>query len=782
MLEEALALASEGLWVFPIPVGEKRPGAVLHGHLDASTSPTLIHQWWTEDPEANIGIACRSSGLLSIDIDGVEGFASLARAEEGLGALPATLTVRSGGDGEHRSFLAPDEDLHGFLGSNSGRVKGSLQRDGYPKIDIKFNGYVVAPPSLHKSGKRYEWKLRIPPVELPEAWTSFIVRPKPQPAPPLPPRASDSQGMDPFERARRYLAKMEPAIQGSGGSTSTFNAALALARGFGLSEGETYSLLMSDYNPRCEPPWSERELEHKAHDAVNSGAVPLGYLLEKEPSRPARAATTSAPRDDEPPPPTDEDAPAAPPKSGGSNGTKPKAPAKVLDLEGLRVDKLWPAFSEELRIRATVGHKGVCTGLKKLDELLGGGGLPFGQTTELCGAPGLNKTSFALSIARHHAQEGGPAFVWSRELPRLLVFGRYVCQQTFAPWSKVLSGQCPEDVTKTGGMIAGLPLYVYDGVDPSLVTGWLEVHAEARPAPFVVVDYLQLLASTDARDQRQATEKASEWIVNLAKSSGAAVLAISATSRAAYSIGEGGKIEIDRVLQMGRDSGRLEFDAAAMLALVPIRKKGEDEAPGRFRRGYLVCAKNRLGMSGRVAVEIDGQAGLVRELTPEEISEDKGSKEKRDYAAEILQALERVSLEGGEFPGSATALALLVAGNRTRVRDALAELVRDGRVVRLGPTRCGYYATPEHAARKKIGSEKIGSHPTGVGIPDPISPVSPPNTPDRAWRSSESKNPGPDKDPGPQALGADMGDAGPSGPSDAGPYKQQDSTAKAHDE
>ena len=92
---------------------------------------------------------------------------------------------------------------------------------------------------------------------------------------------------DVMRRARQYLAKLPPAISGSGGHTQTLLAAEHLVRGFELSDEAAMQLLEEDYNPRCEPPWSERELQHKVKEARERGtAVEWGKHL-KEVSRAA---------------------------------------------------------------------------------------------------------------------------------------------------------------------------------------------------------------------------------------------------------------------------------------------------------------------------------------------------------------------------------------------------------------------------------------------------------------------------------------------------------------
>ena len=59
---------------------------------------------------------------------------------------------------------------------------------------------------------------------------------------------------------------MPSAIAGNGGHDSTFAVCKALVHDFALSEGDAW-VVLSEYNARCSPPWSEAELRHKLDDA-----------------------------------------------------------------------------------------------------------------------------------------------------------------------------------------------------------------------------------------------------------------------------------------------------------------------------------------------------------------------------------------------------------------------------------------------------------------------------------------------------------------------------------
>ena len=148
-----------------------RPGKhpiTRHGVKDATTDDEQIVKWWTEHPNANIGIAAgRASGILVLDIDPRNGGTeTLRRLEKELGPLPETVTSNTGGGGEHRIFEYPNFSVRK---DSAGKLLG-------PGVDVLSDGCImVAPPSRHASGKRYRWEdgksfRDLEPVPLPEPW------------------------------------------------------------------------------------------------------------------------------------------------------------------------------------------------------------------------------------------------------------------------------------------------------------------------------------------------------------------------------------------------------------------------------------------------------------------------------------------------------------------------------------------------------------------------------------------------------------------------------------
>jgi hypothetical protein len=85
-----------------------------------------------------------------------------------------------------------------------------------------------------------------------------------------------------IDRARQYVAAIPPAISGEHGDVHTFRICCRVARGFALDDHEALAVLQ-DWNSRCLPPWSERELIDKLSRARRYGREPIGCLLEERP-------------------------------------------------------------------------------------------------------------------------------------------------------------------------------------------------------------------------------------------------------------------------------------------------------------------------------------------------------------------------------------------------------------------------------------------------------------------------------------------------------------------
>ncbi|WP_438040937.1 bifunctional DNA primase/polymerase [Sorangium sp. So ce128] len=244
---------------------------------EASSDVAKVRAWWERWPSANIGLAMGGpAALFAVDVDGPEGRATLAALEREHGPLPATFRTASGrDDGGHLLFAIPPElaDLGAELANSVAKLPG---------IDVRAQGgQIVAPPSLHHTGRLYAVALVAPIASAPRWLLERLTTPKAPPArPQLTPATQEAapRSTDARTRAAAYLRTMDPAISGQRGHDALWRAAVAMVCGFELAPDVALDLLRTEYNPRCLPPWSEAELRHKVEDAGHAG-VPRGYLL-----------------------------------------------------------------------------------------------------------------------------------------------------------------------------------------------------------------------------------------------------------------------------------------------------------------------------------------------------------------------------------------------------------------------------------------------------------------------------------------------------------------------
>lgn len=229
MLEHALQLALAGWPIFPCEPHGKKP-LTSDGFKSATTSEHTIRKWWERWPEANIGYPAVSTVV--IDIDGPEGEDALRDLQEQHGALPETLTARTG------------KGRHLYFAKNGAAVRPSAGKLG-PGLDIRTEGsYVIIPPSIHPSGARYEWiNPNTKPAPLPPWLAKLLAEPE---------RKADPQrsaGKIPEGERHRHLLTLAGQLRAKRYDEPTIVAAL-------LAENAS----------RCDPPKLEGEIRELAAD------------------------------------------------------------------------------------------------------------------------------------------------------------------------------------------------------------------------------------------------------------------------------------------------------------------------------------------------------------------------------------------------------------------------------------------------------------------------------------------------------------------------------------
>lgn len=145
--EAARRYLARGWSVLPLRERDKRP-LILWEHLqNERPSESDIAEWFRRWPDANVGIVTGEiSNLIVLDIDPKHGGdATLDRLERRFRPLSSTVEAVTGGGGRHLYFAHPG----GLTRNRAGLAQGiDLRGDG---------GYIVAPPSIHPSGRPYRW-------------------------------------------------------------------------------------------------------------------------------------------------------------------------------------------------------------------------------------------------------------------------------------------------------------------------------------------------------------------------------------------------------------------------------------------------------------------------------------------------------------------------------------------------------------------------------------------------------------------------------------------------
>lgn len=181
--QHALKYAERGHPVFPLysirdgrcDCGDPDCGSpgkhprTMCGFKDATSDRAQVRDWWSQWPDANIGIPTgEASGLLVLDVDPRNGGAqSLLELLNQYGQLPSTLTQRTGSGGTHYIFR-----------HRSG--VGCRTNCPGPGLDIRGDGgYFIAQPSGHVSGGQYQLMTVDPPATAPQ-WLIDLLKPTPQ--------------------------------------------------------------------------------------------------------------------------------------------------------------------------------------------------------------------------------------------------------------------------------------------------------------------------------------------------------------------------------------------------------------------------------------------------------------------------------------------------------------------------------------------------------------------------------------------------------------------------
>lgn len=269
-----------------------------------------------------------------------------------------------------------------------------------------------------------------------------------------------------------------------------------------------------------------------------------------------------------------------------------------------RFDKLSSA-EHELR--------GVPTGFKSLDDILGG--FQKSDLIILAARPSVGKTAFALDVARRTAsQNKTPIGIFSLEMSADQLVDRIVSAQSKVDASvirkgvRTQQGSWRDDIFKNISTalddLSRTPIYIDDQSGNTI----MKMRSAARKLKIekglqlLVVDYLQLMAPTNARagdNMVQQITEISRGLKHMARELQIPVLALSQLSRAVET--RGGKPKLSDL----RDSGSIEQDADLVM-FIHAEEDGIRDESGKMKevqRKHLIIAKHRNGPLGEVVLD-----------------------------------------------------------------------------------------------------------------------------------------------------------------------------------
>ncbi|MCK5623593.1 MAG: bifunctional DNA primase/polymerase [Alphaproteobacteria bacterium] len=155
MRKTAAKYLARGWAVVPIAAGGKHPLVRWQTFQERLPTGKELEDWFARWPDAGVGIVTGAvSNLVVLDVDPRHGGGDSLRAlEREHGPLPHTIEAITGGGGRHVYFTFPGGEL---------RNRTAMA----PGIDLRAEGgLVVAPPSMHASGRRYAWEVSHHPDE-----------------------------------------------------------------------------------------------------------------------------------------------------------------------------------------------------------------------------------------------------------------------------------------------------------------------------------------------------------------------------------------------------------------------------------------------------------------------------------------------------------------------------------------------------------------------------------------------------------------------------------------
>ena len=441
LYEFAQYYISRGWRVFPLRPADKIPFSNQALGLDkdspggcliATTDPEQVQAWWTKYPNANIGIATgKASNLVVVDVDVKSG------GEESLLALKAeygteftdTIQAMTGGGGRHLLYAYPAwAEIHN---SASKLAMG---------IDVRGEGgYIAAPPSMHPSGRAYQW--------------DYAARPSQTPLAVMPDWMVEKLHTLPGQATIEQTNEEGEIIEGSR------NHALASFAGSMRRRGMAFEAILAalkvENEQKCKPPLAEPEVITIAKSVTRY-----------EPKTPPRGKVIE---------------------------TAKEQPAVIEIREPLNAYQVGEEF---IRLLDNLQGRSVPTFIKPIDDATGG--LERQNMSILAARPGMGKTTLAWQIARCTSKMGLKVLFFSLEMSAASLWAKAVCGSLGVNWKDIRAagGAAPSLKAQLIGRTSEL-MDVHHGMllidDGMHTTDTIRKQVKSIKPDLIIVDHLRLV-------------------------------------------------------------------------------------------------------------------------------------------------------------------------------------------------------------------------------------------------------------------------------------------------
>jgi len=527
-----------------------------------------VREWFDKWPSANIGIVTgKISNLVVFDLDS-EHAVEYAKKQ---GGFPKTVKVKTG------------KGFHLYMQHSAFKIRNSVNKN--LDIDIRADGgYVAAPPSMHGSGRLYEWE---------EGFSIFEIDPAPC-APWMTDYLTSIEGSSVSKQSKEKLPKPSNtvdtaskskaqgdyadilnngAVEGMRNHTATKLAGHLLGKG--NDENVVWELVKQWNASKNKPPLGETELR-KCFESIK--------------------------------------------RLEGNNEKKKKEKKDIDVVQFLDTEKRVTAEYDEKYFRVPFAGT-----LLSIMESKMNGGLIGGRTYVLGGIPSSGKTVLTNNIADNICLNGHPVLFFSYDDGRAELRYRTYCRFSGFDIEEFNNHRLPKSDVETicrNSSVSSINKVKYVVQEILKVEDWTQlidkICARHQMPPVIMIDYLRKVKTESNRmDERLRVDEILTTLTDMAKVHNIPVLVISELARDSYKTGQR--------LSMAsfKESGSIEYEASWLGILAAVEedgfgytlKKDWDRIINQDGNIDLIVfkAKRGTGATGRISLKLDKSKMKVRD-------------------------------------------------------------------------------------------------------------------------------------------------------------------------